>query len=114
MQKPKDTGKEDGKPLKPQAQKPQVPKPQLPRKRREPKTAAITITCPPGQYKSVMREAREKIDLEDLGIKEGVKIRRAITGALMYEVTGGKSQELADNLARRLKVALADKEGIKI
>ncbi|XP_029161139.1 uncharacterized protein LOC114932897 [Nylanderia fulva] len=39
---------------------------------------------------------------------------RAITGALMYEVPGARSQELADSLARRLKAALADKEGVRV
>ncbi|XP_029161111.1 uncharacterized protein LOC114932867 [Nylanderia fulva] len=74
----------------------------------------MTVTCPPGQYERIMREARQKINLEDLGIKNGVKIKRAITGALMYEVPGARSQELADSLARRLKAALADKEGVRV
>lgn len=90
------------------------PKPPSQKRRREPRMAAITVTCPPGQYERVMREARQKIDLEDLGILEGVKIRRAITGALMYEIPGEKSQEKADRFARKLRTVLASKEGVTV
>lgn len=75
--------------------------------------AAITVTCPPGQYEKTMREARQKINLEGLGIK-GVKIRRAITGALMYEIPGENSSELADKLACKLRQTLIGKEGVKV
>lgn len=75
--------------------------------------AAITITCPPGTYEATMREARGKIDLEGIGIK-GVKIRRAITGALVYEIPGEKSHEMADTLALRLKQTLSVKERVRV
>ncbi|KMQ85501.1 gag-pol polyprotein [Lasius niger] len=69
--------------------------------RREPKTATVTVTCPPGQYEAVMREARAKIDLPTLGIT-GVMIKRAVTGALIFEVPGKKSSTLANKLAVNL------------
>ncbi|XP_029171352.1 uncharacterized protein LOC114940769 [Nylanderia fulva] len=92
-------------------------RPGPPKKRREPNTAAITITCPPGKYEEVMSEARQKIglkSLKEIGIKEGVRIRRAITGALIYKVPGKNSGELADKLALKLKQALVGKEGVRI
>ncbi|XP_029165930.1 uncharacterized protein LOC114936781 [Nylanderia fulva] len=62
-----------------------------------------------------MTEARQKMEsLESLGIKEGVKIRRAVTGALIYEIPGENGNELADKLALKLRQALSGKEGVKI
>lgn len=75
--------------------------------------AAITITCPPGTYEAMLREARSKIDLEGMGIP-GVKIRRAITGALIFEIPGEQSHERADTLALHLKQALSGKEEVRI
>ncbi|KMQ89094.1 gag-pol polyprotein [Lasius niger] len=82
--------------------------------RREPKTAAVTVTCPPGQYEETMREARMKINLASLDIKEGVKIRRAITGALIFEVPGKNGNALADKLARNLKKVFAGRDNFRV
>lgn len=57
-------------------------------KRREPpRTAAVTINCPPGEYEKVLREVKTKIDLASLNI-EGLRVRCTITGVLNYEVSG--------------------------
>lgn len=90
-----------------------ITKPDPVKVRRVPRMAAITITCPPGTYEATMREARKKINLEGLGI-QGVRIRRAITGALLYEIPGEKSHEMADTLAQKLRRALSNKEGVRI
>ncbi|XP_029166516.1 uncharacterized protein LOC114937269 [Nylanderia fulva] len=85
------------------------------KKRKEPRTAAVTITCPPGEYEATMAEAHKKMEsLESLGIKGGVKIRRAVTGALVYEIPGEGGNELADKLALGLKRALSGKEGVRV
>ncbi|XP_029176749.1 uncharacterized protein LOC114944856 [Nylanderia fulva] len=62
-----------------------------------------------------MAEAHKKMEsLESLGIKGGVKIRRAVTGALVYEIPGEGGNELADKLALGLKRALSGKEGVRV
>ncbi|CAF4894542.1 unnamed protein product [Pieris macdunnoughi] len=53
-------------------------------------------------YASVLREAKEKINLSDLGI-EAVKFKRAATGAVILEIPGSHSGAKADALARKLK-----------
>lgn len=50
------------------------------KKRRVPRTAAVIVTCPEGQYKEVLRLAMDQIDPASLGI-EGMTARRAVTGA---------------------------------
>lgn len=60
-----------------------------------------------------MREERAKIDLPTLGIT-GVKIKRAVTGALIFEVPGKKSSTLANKLAVNLRKALSTKEGVRV
>lgn len=81
--------------------------------RKEPKMAAITVTCPKGKYEEILREARNKINIEDMGI-QGIKINRAITGALKFEIPGENTHKLADTLALRLKRAIGNKESVKI
>lgn len=94
---------------------PSASKPKNERKaRRKPKTAPITVTCPPGQYEETMREVRMKINLASLDIKEGVKIRRAISGALIFEVPGKNGNALADKLARNLKKVFAGRYNIRV
>jgi len=56
-----------------QQQRKQVPT------RRPPKTAAVQVTCPPDQYASTLRLARERVSLQELGIPE-LRPRRAKTG----------------------------------
>ncbi|KMQ84585.1 gag-like protein [Lasius niger] len=73
-------------------------KQQTSKQRKEPQMAAVIVTCPSGRYEETIREARQKVKLESLDIS-GVKIRRAITGALVFEVPGKGSHKLADRLA---------------
>lgn len=54
-------------------------------------------------YVEVMREARQAIDLEDLGFKERLKIRRAINGGYKFEIASRDGPDLADRLARQLE-----------
>lgn len=90
--------------------------------RKMPKTAAVVLTCPPGQYDATMREAKEKIDLEECGIEKGKGpgIKRAITGALAFEFAGPDgylhANRVAEKMAalfkqRRHKSNQADKDG---
>jgi hypothetical protein len=82
--------------------------------RRKPsRTAAVTITCPPGEYAAIMGEARKNVSLSELGIP-GVKVKRAITGALIMEVPGPKGPEKADKLAEKLANLFAARKGVKV
>lgn len=84
-----------------------------PKKRKPPRTGAVTINCPPGEYEAVLREVKSKIDLASLNI-EGLRVRPIITGALNYEVTGQDGGAKADALAIKLREALPGKEGVRI
>lgn len=79
------------------------------KRRRAPTTAAVALTCPAGEYGAVMREARERINLADLGIGP-VRPRRAVTGALLLEIAGDGKKEKADALVVQLRAVLAEKE----
>lgn len=68
-----------------------VPQPPQTRIKKEPKSAVVTVTAPPGRYEEVMREARLKINPVSLGIPSGMKISKGITGALKFEVPGKES-----------------------
>lgn len=82
-------------------------------RRRVPRTAAVVITCPPGQYRDTLRLATSQIDPASLGIKE-MKARRAVTGAQIFEIGGPDKQEKADALAARIREVLADRDGVKV
>lgn len=84
------------------------------KQRKLPKTAAVVISCPPGLYEETMREAKEKIQLKDCGIKGGLNFKRALTSALTLEFPGPEGNVSADNLANKLRNLFANKEGIKI
>ncbi|KYQ58856.1 hypothetical protein ALC60_02142 [Trachymyrmex zeteki] len=74
--------------------------------RRTPRTAAIQISCRNGaMYTDVLREAKEKIDIDELGISD-IRPRRARTGALLLEIPGTDGSEKANKLANKLKEAL--------
>lgn len=81
--------------------------------RKAPRTAAVTITCPEGQYAETISLARQKINLSELGI-EGVRARKAATGALVYEIPGEGKKEKADLFARKLQEVLQDREGVRV
>lgn len=53
-------------------------------RRRPPSAAAVTITCPPGQYAETMGIARNQIDLKELGI-DSLRLKKAATDALISE-----------------------------
>ncbi|XP_045487210.1 uncharacterized protein LOC123689774 [Pieris rapae] len=85
--------------------KPAATTTQRPRaKLRAPRSTAVvlTITEKEQTYASVLREAKEKIKLSDLGI-EAVKFKRAATGAVILELPGSRSGDKADVLASKLK-----------
>lgn len=47
-----------------------------------------------------MREVRDKVVLQELGIP-GIKVRRAMNGALLMEISGTEAHARADPLRRR-------------
>ncbi|KAL0882560.1 hypothetical protein ABMA27_001014 [Loxostege sticticalis] len=90
----------------------QRPRP-VPRKLRPPRSAAVLITLQPeaaqggAKYEDVMREARAKIDLGELGI-EGIRFRRAKAGGKLLEIPGSANDARADALAARLREVLPE------
>lgn len=81
--------------------------------KKPPKTGAVVISCPESKYDEIMRVARTKIDLATLNI-EGIRPKRAQTGALILEVPGDKDETKADALADRLREAFAGEDSVKI
>ncbi|XP_063620669.1 uncharacterized protein LOC134793074 [Cydia splendana] len=85
--------------------------PKKARKLRPPRSAAIVLTLKPEAeggkttYADILKEARSKIDLKELQI-EGVRFKRAVTGATIIEVPGATSSEKADALADKLREKL--------
>lgn len=77
-----------------------------------PRTEAVVITCPQGQYKDNLRLATEKIDPASLGI-DGMTARRAVTGQI-FEIGGPEKREKADALAAKIREVLADREGMRV
>lgn len=59
------------------------------------------------KYEEVMREARAKIDLGELGI-EGIRFRRAKAGGKLLEIPGSANDARADALAARLREVLPE------
>lgn len=82
-------------------------------KRRPPRTAAISLTCPPGRFSEAMKIAREKVKLEDLDIQV-LRPRKAATGAILLEIPGPDGGEKATALRSRMAEALKDMEGVKV
>jgi hypothetical protein len=73
-------------------------------KKKIPKNAAVVITCinEDFTYAKTLKEASEKISLDELGIEKIVP-RRAITGALILEIPGENTNEKAMRLETKLK-----------
>ncbi|XP_047543179.1 uncharacterized protein LOC125075509 [Vanessa atalanta] len=75
------------------------------------RTAAVIISLQPEvekkgvTYAQVLEKAEQSVDLAQLGIGEGIKIRRAATGARVLELPKSQSQQ-AGRLADKLRVAL--------
>lgn len=85
-----------------------------PRKGREPATAAIVVDCAPGRGEEILREARRKIQLQDLGINNGMRCRKGITGATVFEIEGEERRQKAINLERKLRETFIGREDVKI
>lgn len=80
-----------------------------------PKTAAIALTCPEGKYGEVIRQAREKISLAEIGIEEsGIRAHKGVTGAMIYEVSGPDKQKKADIFAGKLAEVVGNLEGVRV
>lgn len=79
------------------------------KKRRPPRTAAVTITGVSGEfsYAVALLKAREEIPLLELGI-ESSKIRRAANGGRIIEIHGPDGARKADDLATRLRSILKE------
>lgn len=78
-----------------------------------PRTAAVVVTCPEGQYREVLRLAMDKIDPASLGI-EGMTARKAVTRAQIFEVGGPEHHLKADALADSLRKVMEGREGVRI
>lgn len=97
----------------------QQPKPptQNPTKtrRRPPKTAAVSIVSRNNNisYADILKEAKNRVDLQQLGIAE-TRIKRAITGGIIIELPGEQNNEKADALATSLRQAFQQTENVSI
>nr|XP_049702273.1 nuclear receptor corepressor 2-like [Helicoverpa armigera] len=80
---------------------------------RAPKSAAVVLTLQPDavkrgvSYRDVLAKAKEAVDLAELGITEGLRLRVTATGARMLEVPGAASGPTADALAERLRASIS-------
>lgn len=77
------------------------------------RAAAVTITCPPGQYSDVIGRARGKINIAELEIPR-FRAHKGVTGAMVYEITGKNREKKADLFAQKLREVIGDAEGVRI
>ncbi|XP_039750797.1 uncharacterized protein LOC120627025 [Pararge aegeria] len=76
------------------------------------KTAAVVVTLQSEAaekgvtYAQIIERAEQSINLQEMGIGDGMKIRRAATGARLLELPKGQTSEQAELLASKLRVAL--------
>ncbi|KAL0809346.1 hypothetical protein ABMA28_011553 [Loxostege sticticalis] len=95
------------KPTKPAAAKPATPK------LRPPRSSAIVLTLLPGAhemgvtYESAIRDAKSRINLEELGIS-GLRFSKAKTGGKILEIPGATSGDKADAFAAKLRDVLSE------
>lgn len=82
---------------------------------RQPKTAAVTILSRDNRisYSDILREAKTKMDLKQLGIEE-TRIRRAITGGIIIEISGEQNSQKADILANTLRQTFTNTDDVTI
>lgn len=78
-----------------------------------PRTAVVTLTCPPGGYTEAMKMARTRVALCDLGITD-LKLRRAVTGAFAFEIRDEDSNTEANKLADALRTVFIGNKDIKV
>lgn len=78
------------------------------------KPAVVTITSKPGgaSYADILAKARERVSLKDIGIQE-TAIRRALNGAIVIEIPGPQSKQLAGVLGSRLSEVLGEEAKVK-
>jgi len=82
-------------------------------RRRLPRSAAVLLTAPTGQYSEAMSRAKKEISLEALGISS-LRTRSALTGALLLEIPGVDNEAKADALASQMRRALDGMDGVSI
>lgn len=81
---------------------------------RAPRSAAVILKLQPAAveggvtYAELLRSAKEQINLEELGLTEGLRFRATQTGAKMLEVPGATSGPKADALAEKLRAIFPD------
>lgn len=73
------------------------------------KPAVVTITGRPGgaSYADILGKAKQNVSLDSLGIKN-VRMRRAMSGALVIEIPGSNGKEQAGILRNSLEEVLKD------
>ncbi|XP_011858653.1 PREDICTED: uncharacterized protein LOC105556182 [Vollenhovia emeryi] len=82
-------------------------------RRRNPRTQAVVLTAPPTLYGECMGQLKAQIKLEDYGI-QGVKPRRSMIGALVFEIPGEGAKDKAVALSDKMKSVLVNREGVKV
>ncbi|KYM93380.1 hypothetical protein ALC62_16022 [Cyphomyrmex costatus] len=93
------------------------------KERKLPRTAAVQIlmqgesdskdSTRPRNYAEVLKLARDKINVNDLGITD-LRSRKAKTGAFLIEIPGPDNEAKANKLATRLQDVFKGNEDIKI
>ncbi|XP_026746712.1 MAP7 domain-containing protein 1-like [Trichoplusia ni] len=87
------------------------------RQRRLARTAAVVLTISEEgaqkalTYETVLRQARETIDLDKMGVDmvaDPIRIRRAQTGARILELPKNIGREAADDMAKQLRAKYGD------
>lgn len=107
--------RKSAKTLQPQDRQPsQSRQPRQPR-RRPPKTAAVAIQRKGDKYNyvDILKEAKSKVNLQQLGI-EDTRIRRAITGGIIIEIPGDQGSQKADTLTNSLRTVFTAAEDVTI
>ncbi|XP_039309910.1 uncharacterized protein LOC105207875 [Solenopsis invicta] len=94
------------------AERPQHRKNEKKVKIKVPKRAAVVLSAVDSEKTTIavaLSKIRDKINLRALGIAS-LRPKKAQTGAIIYEVPGERSQELADSLAAKLREELNGEE----
>ncbi|EFN66199.1 hypothetical protein EAG_13091, partial [Camponotus floridanus] len=71
------------------------------------RSAAVVMTCGKETYAQKLKEARDKVNLEEIGIKD-LRIRRAMTGGYVFEIYGEGRAGKADQLATKLREEVSE------
>lgn len=84
-----------------------------PPRRRPPKNAVVAIKIEDGKstYAEILKCAKERINIKELGITN-LRIRRTVNGGVLMEIPGPDGQTNTDKLASRLKNEVGG--GVKI